>query len=85
MPFTYQNTYALFSLKSRLYQDAFIALAVWRQIISSVHYTVCSIVHSESKKSFWLKQDPNLGQLELPQVDAKTTEPLSYFWNLLVF
>ena len=38
MPFTYQNTYALFSLKSRLYQDAFIALAVWRQIISSVHY-----------------------------------------------
>ena len=38
---------------------------------------MCSIVHSESKKRFCLKQDPNQGQLELPQMDAKTTEPLS--------
>ena len=47
--------------------------------------TVCSIMHSESKKGFGLKQDPNLRRLELPQVDAKTTEPLSYLRNLLVF
>ena len=46
-------------------------------IPSNPQSTVCSIVHSGSKKSFWLKQDPNLGQLELPKVDAKTTEPLS--------
>ena len=46
---------------------------------------MCSIVHSESKKGFGLKQDPNLGQLELPQVDAKTTEPLSYLTKTLVF
>ena len=45
--------------------------------ISDYYITVCSIVLSESKKGFGLKQDPNLGQLELPQVDAKTTDPLS--------
>ena len=44
---------------------------------------MCSIVLSESKKGFGLKEDPNLGQLELPQVDAKTTELLNKYTSIL--
>ena len=71
-----------FQKKQELYASAILPITIFTLSQSA---TVCSIVHSESKKSFWLKQDPNLGQLELPQVDAKTTEPLSYLRNLLVF
>ena len=72
------------------YSAIYIKITIWTLNFSNktqkthVFCTVCSIVHSESKKTFWLKQDPNLGQLELPQVDAKTTEPMSYLRNLLV-